>query len=100
MHAGWPFIEETKAILYMYPQVNVDVAVINWALPVKEFHNYLEQLVVAGFSKRIMYGSDQMVWKDALKISIDNIESAIFLTAQQKDDIFYNNAKKFFGIQD
>ena len=47
-----------------------------------------------------MYGSDQMVWKDAFKISIDNIESATFLTAQQKEDIFYNNAKTFFGIKD
>ena len=100
MHAGWPYIEETKAILYMYPQVNVDIAVINWALPVKEFHSYLEQLINAGFSKRIMYGSDQMVWDDAFKISIDNIESATFLTAQQKEDIFYNNAKSFFSIRE
>ena len=100
MHAGWPYIEETKAILYMYPQVYVDLAVIDWALPVKEFHTYLEQLVNAGFSKRIMYGSDQMVWNDAFKISIDNIESATFLTAEQKNDIFYNNAKSFFNIQE
>jgi len=100
MHAGWPFIEETKAMLYMYPQVNVDVAVINWALPVKEFHSYLEQIVNAGFSKRIMYGSDQMIWADAFKISIDNIESATFLTAQQKEDIFYNNARSFFNIRE
>ncbi len=100
MHAGWPYIEDTKAILYMYPQVNVDIAVINWALPVKEFHNYLRQLIDAGFSKRIMYGSDQMVWKDAFKISIDNIESADFLTPQNKEDIFYNNAKAFFSIRD
>ncbi|MBX2919829.1 MAG: amidohydrolase family protein, partial [Ferruginibacter sp.] len=100
MHAGWPYIEETKAILYIYPQVNVDVAVIDWALPVAEFHSYLEQLVKAGFSKRIMYGSDQMVWDDAFKISIDNIESAGFLTEQQKQDIFYNNAKSFFGLKE
>lgn len=100
MHAGWPYIEETKAILYIYPQVNVDIAVLDWALPVKEFHNYLEQLVNAGFSKRIMYGSDQMVWDDAIKVSIDNIESAPFLTPQQKDDIFYNNAKLFFNIKE
>jgi len=100
MHAGWPYLEETKAILYMYPRVNVDIAVVNWALPVKEFHSYLEQLVNAGFSKRIMYGSDQMVWEDAFKISVKNIESARFLTKQQKEDIFYNNAKVFFNIRE
>ncbi len=84
----------------MSPQVNLDIAVINWALPVKEFHNYLEQLVNTGFSKRIMYGSDQMVWEDAFKISIDNIESATFLTEQQKENIFYNSAKSFFRIHE
>ncbi|MEO7446192.1 MAG: amidohydrolase family protein [Ferruginibacter sp.] len=100
MHAGWPYLQETKAILYMYPQVNVDIAVLNWALPIKEFHHYLEQLIDAGFSKRIMYGSDQMVWNDVFKISIDNIESADFLSAHQKDDIFYNNAKAFFNLKE
>src|SRR5690606_26232615 len=29
-HAGWPYLEETKAILYMYPQVHADLSVINW----------------------------------------------------------------------
>ena len=31
MHAGWPFLAETKALLYMYPQVHADVSVINWS---------------------------------------------------------------------
>lgn len=43
-----------------------------------------------------MYGSDQMIWEDAIKISSDNIESAYFFTSKQKEDLYFNNAKLFF----
>ncbi len=99
MHAGYPFAEETIAILNMYPQVNVDIGVIDWIIPTHAFYDYLKRLIDAGFIKRIMYGSDQMVWEDALQLSIRNIENAPFLNEQQKQDIFYNNAFSFFNLQ-
>ena len=76
----------------------VDIAVINWILPKKEFHYYLERLIDAGFGKRIMYGSDEMMWPQSMSISIENIRSASFLTDQQKEDIFYNNAAEFLRL--
>jgi len=99
MHMGYPYLEETKAILNVYPQVNVDVAVVDWRIPTTEFYNYLKALIDAGLEKRIMYGSDEMIWPDALDLSIKNIENAPFLNEEQKQDIFYNNAAKFFNIQ-
>ncbi len=95
MHAGWPMSDEMIALLYAHPQVYVDVAVIDWAIPRKEFQQYLRRLVEAGFGKRIMYGSDQMVWPGAIDIAIEGIRSADFLTEEQKRDIFYNNAARF-----
>lgn len=99
MHMGYPYLEETKAIMGVYPQVYADISVIDWILPKEEFHNYLKALVAAGFGKRLMYGSDQMIWEDAIPLSIQNLESAMFLNEQQKQDIFYNNASKFFNIR-
>jgi len=99
MHMGYPYLEETKAILAVYPQVNVDVAAVDWLIPKAEFYNYLHALINAGFEKRIMYGSDEMIWSDALGLSIKNIEDAPFLSETQKQDIFYNNAARFFDIQ-
>ncbi|WP_374445293.1 amidohydrolase family protein [Epilithonimonas sp.] len=99
MHMGFPFLEETKAVLNVYPQVSVDISVIDWAVPTQEFYDYLKALIVAGFEKRIMYGSDQMIWEDAIELSVKKVEKAPFLSKKQKDDIFYNNAAKFFGIK-
>ena len=99
MHAGWPMLDQMVALMWAHPQVYVDVAVINWALPRAEFHSYLRRLVEAGFGQRIMFGSDQMVWPDAIGRAIEGIDSAAFLNEQQKRDIFYNNAVRFFRLE-
>ena len=98
MHAGWPMTDQMVALMWAHPQVYVDTAVINWAVPRKEFHAYLRRLVDAGFGKRIMFGSDQMVWPEAIGMAVEGIESATFLTEGQKRDIFYNNAVRFFRL--
>ena len=98
MHAAWPNLDQMIALLYAYPQVYVDVGVISWVLPRKEFHRYLRRLVEAGFGKRVMFGSDQMLWPDGLRIAIQAVETADFLTPAQKRDIFYNNAARFLRL--
>jgi len=95
MHGGWPYLEETKAIMSVYPQVYADLATINWIIPREEFHEYLKDLIRAGFGKRLMFGSDQMVWPEAIGMAIEGIESAKFLSKEEKRDIFYNNAARF-----
>ncbi len=99
MHMGFPFLEETKALLYVYPQVYVDISAIDWIVPKKEFYQYLKALMTAGFGKRIMYGSDQMIWEDAIGLSINQVETAPFLSNAQKNDIFYKNAMRFYNIK-
>ena len=78
----------TIAVMMMYPQVYVDISAINWLLTSEEFHAYLEQLVDARLGERILFGTDQMIWPEAVKMSIEAIESATFLTEEQKQDIY------------
>src|SRR5664279_1397028 len=99
MHAGWPMLDDMVAMLYAYPNLYVDIAVIDWYIPRAEFYSYLNRLVDAGFSNRIMFGSDQMDWPQTIPASIETIESADFLTEQQKRDILYNNAVRFFKLE-
>ena len=99
MHAGYPYIDEMIAILYAHPQVYVDIGVIDWTRPRAEFHRYLQRLVESGYGKRILFGSDQMVWVDAIGLAIEAVESAPFLSEGQKDDIFFNNAVRFFRLE-
>lgn len=98
MHAGWPMLDDTIAMLWTYPQLYVDVGVISFALPRAEFHAYLRRIVQAGFGKRVLFGSDQMVWPEALEIAIQSIEKADFLSPEEKRDILYNNAARFLRL--
>ncbi|MGK7389517.1 MAG: amidohydrolase family protein [Candidatus Cyclobacteriaceae bacterium M2_1C_046] len=93
MHAGWPMLDEMISILYHHPNVYVETGVLQWAIPREEYYRYLKRLVQAGYSDRILFGSD-----GRLAQGIEAIMSADFLTEQQKDDILYNNASKFLEI--
>ena len=39
-----------------------------------------------------------MIWTEAVDAAIEGIESATFLSSQQKRDIFYNNAARFLRL--
>lgn len=99
MHAGWPLADRMIALMFAHPQVYVDVGVVDYAFPRAEFHAYLKRLVDAGLGQRIMFGSDQMIWPQAIEAAITNIESAP-LTAEQKRDILYNNAARFLRLSE
>ena len=99
MHYGEPFIDELIALLYHYPQVYVDIGGIQLTYPKEYFYEYhLKKMVAAGFGKRVMFGSDAMVWPELIGKAIEIIEEADFLTYQQKRDIFYNNAARFLRL--
>jgi uncharacterized protein len=99
MHAAWPYLEETMALLSVYPLVYVDLGAADWLLPRAEFYAYLGALMRAGFGNRVMFGSDQMFWPEGIGIAVDAIETAPFLTAPEKRDIFYNNAVQFLKLE-
>ena len=98
MHAGWPMLNEMIGLLYAHPQVYVDVGVIDYVIPKKEFYRYLRTLVEAGFEKRIMYGTDNMVWPETIDVALHNIRHAPFLSASQKRDILHDNAARFLRL--
>lgn len=99
MHAGWPMIDQMIAIMFQYPNVYVDIAVIDWYLPRSEYLGYLKRLVEAGLADRIMWGSDQMMWPGAIERAIANTMAADFLTDQQRRAIFHDNAVRFFRLK-
>ena len=98
MHAGYPLIDDLRALMFAHPQVYVDVASIDYTEPRPAFHAWLKELVEAGYGDRIMFGSDQMIWPGVIEPAIASIEEAPFLTPQQKRDILYNNAARFLRL--
>jgi predicted TIM-barrel fold metal-dependent hydrolase len=98
MHAGFPMLDDLLALLYAHPQVYVDVGVIVYTQSREAFYRYLRTIVEAGFGNRVMFGSDQMVWPEAIERSIVVIEDAPFLSPAQKRAILYDNAARFLRL--
>jgi uncharacterized protein len=100
MHAGWPMGDEMVALMLTHPTVYAELGVIDFAWPRAEFYSYLKRLMGAGFGERIMFGSDQMIWPEAIDSAIASIRAAPFLTEPQKRDILYNNAARFLRMKE
>ncbi|MEX0289475.1 MAG: amidohydrolase family protein [Flavobacteriaceae bacterium] len=98
MHAGYPMIDDLLSVLWTHPQVYVDIGIICYGIPRDAFHTYLKRIVEAGYAKRIMFGSDQMNWPAAIEVGIEAVETAEFLSDNQKRDILYNNAARFLRL--
>ena len=100
MHAGYPMIDNTLALLQESSHVYVDIAGLIWSYPLKEVNRYIERLVEGGFEDRVMFGTDQMEWPGLEAYSISIVQNADYLTPQQKRDILYNNAARFYRIKE
>ncbi|HEV2150349.1 MAG TPA: amidohydrolase family protein [Longimicrobiaceae bacterium] len=98
MHAGYPMLDDLRAMLFSHPQLYVEVSMLVNVEPRPAFYRYLQELVDAGYGDRIMFGSDQMVWPGLIDAAVRSIEEAPFLTHGQKRDIFYNNAARFLRL--
>ncbi|MBG9377981.1 amidohydrolase family protein [Panacibacter sp. DH6] len=100
MHAGYPMVNEMIALMGANAYVYVDIAGMIWSYPLAEVNDYIRRLVQAGFGERILYGTDLMVWPKLLETSIGVIENANYLSFDQKRDILFNNAVRFFRLDE
>lgn len=99
MQAGWPYRAETVALMQSYPELYADLGNLagNPGIPREEFHHYLQALMRAGFGKRLMFGSglSAQEWAANIAPKVDAIQSAPFLSDDERADIFYRNAERF-----
>lgn len=100
MHAGYPMLEEMIALMGANAYVYLDISGFIWSYPLDEIHYYIKRLVQAGFGKRIIYGTDFMIWPRLFETSMGVIESAQYLSEGQKRDILFNNAARFFRMEE
>ena len=99
-NAGFPYVDKTVSLMYTYPTAYGDLSTLTWIVPRNVFYKYLRELMEAGLGKRLMFGSDQMLWPRRIEDGIDAINSAEFLTDEEKRDIFYNNAARFLNLSE
>jgi predicted TIM-barrel fold metal-dependent hydrolase len=99
-HAGFPMRDDLLALMYAHPQIYVGIGVIVYTQRREAFYPYLKAIFDAGFGKRVMFGSDQMVWPETIERGIQVINDAPFLSDEQKRDVLFWNAARFLRLPD
>ncbi len=101
MHGGEVFFEHAIRMLSLYRHLYIDLGVLLWVDPI--VNDYAIRLLKlaknARVLDRVMFGSDQMVWPEAISKSIEFLNSMDFLTEEEKKMILYENAKTFLNIE-
>ena len=99
MHAGGFFPQNALMLMTMYQHVYVDISTLTWT-PIAG--DLLEPFLIEAKRRRlldrVMFGSDQMRWPEAIGLAIDRVNRLGFLTVEEKKDIFYDNAAKFLSL--
>ena len=99
MHAGGFFPQNALMLMTMYPQVYVDISTLSWTpIAGDMLEPFLTEAKRRRLLGRVMFGSDQMRWPEAIALAIDRVNRLTFLTVEEKQDIFYDNAAKFLGL--
>lgn len=95
MHGGAPYVKECIEMMKTYPAVYADISVLNNPdiIPSNDFAVIMKGFVDAGLEDRLMFGSDNA----DIKKTVEAVNELSFLSKQQKEKIFNNNAIKFFN---
>jgi len=99
MHAGGFFPQNALMLMTMYPHVYVDISTLTWTPIAGDLlEPFLTEAKRRRLLDRVMFGSDQMRWPEAIALAIDRVNRLSFLTVEEKADLFYDNAAKFLGL--
>lgn len=96
MHGGGPYAREFMEMMKTYRGLYADISVLNnpGIIPRKEFAAAMKEWVNAGLEDRLLFGSDNA----DIKTTVVAVEDLDFLSSEQKQKIFYSNAKRLFAL--
>lgn len=102
MHAGGQYFNEMVTMMTMYPQLYVDISPYTWleAGYAELLDRFLRLAKEQKVHNRVMFGSDQMRWPEAIEIAIKRVKSLDYLSDEEKADILYNNAARFLKLSE
>jgi predicted TIM-barrel fold metal-dependent hydrolase len=92
-------MQNALMLMTMYPHIYVDIGALSWTpIAGDMLEPFLREAKRRRLLDRVMFGSDQMRWPEAIALAIDRVNGLDLLTVGEKQDIFYDNAARFLGL--
>lgn len=100
-HFGWPWVQETAALLIKYPNLYANTALMNFDGPYQLFKKVFTQdmgeyWLEHNLADKVMFGSDSpRIRPVRSKRGLDSLQ----LTAETREKIYWRNAVRFFELE-
>jgi len=100
MHAGGQYFNEMVTMMTMYPQLYVDISPYTWLEAGNDalLDRFLRLAKEQNALDRVMFGSDQMRWPEAIGMAVRRVRSLDYLSDREKAGILYDNAARFLRL--
>ncbi|MGN6399621.1 MAG: amidohydrolase family protein [Flavisolibacter sp.] len=97
MHSGDQYFSDAITVMQKNKQVYADISVISnpEIVSAERFASIIRTFVEAGLIDRLMFGTDN----GNIEKVIGAVKGLSFLSKDQKDKIFYQNAERFFSVK-
>ena len=98
-HFGWPWVQETAALLLKYPNLYANTALMNFDGPYQLFAKVFKQdmgeyWLDHNLADKVMFGSDlPRIRPVRSKRGLDSVE----MLPETREKIYWKNAMRFFG---
>lgn len=101
-HDDYDFEDVMLGMMADYDNLWVDIGATTWynSVGTQKTTNFIKRAISMGVEDKILYASDEMVWPDAVTVSIEYVKNADFLTVEQKKKILYWNAVEYLKLSD
>ena len=102
MHAGGQFYNEMVTMMTMYENLYVDISPYTWLETgnAELLNRFLRLAQEQDVLDRVMFGSDQMRWPEAIGTAVERVKSLDYLSEQEKAGVLYDNAARFLRIDE
>ena len=97
-HMGEGQHDELIEVMLEHENIYADISVVNWVSQ-DLCDTALKMLKEKGLLKRVLYGSDQMIFPELVSRSVMFVEGA-GLSDEEKHAVFWGNAARILGISD
>ncbi len=98
---GWPWVQETAALLLKYPNLYANTALMNFDGPYQIYHKVFreemgEYWLEHNIAGQVMFGSDSpRIRPVRAKRGLDSIA----MDPETREKVYWRNAAKFFGLE-
>jgi len=101
-HKDYDFEDDVIEMMHTYDNFYVDIGSTTWINKSarRTAERFIRRAIKEGLEDKLLFGSNEMIWPDAVTASINYVKCARYLDKAQKKKILYWNAANYLKLSE